>query len=101
MTAVFLDEFCSSVLGPTKSVVTQFYYSLLQSIRNGTVVTNYYYLNIVNYKKNKEINCLKSRSALFPENELLTQQQTTKCTGTAVVFKFENFLHFLRKILQA
>ena len=44
MTAVFLAEFCSSV-----RVVTQFYYSLLQSIRYGTV--NYYYLKTVNYTK--------------------------------------------------
>ena len=37
-------------------------------------------------KNNKEINCLKSRPALFSENELLTQQQTTKCPGTTVIF---------------
>ena len=50
MTAVSLAEFCS-VLGPTKRVETQFYYVFLQRIRYGTVITNYHYLNIVNYKK--------------------------------------------------
>ena len=84
MTAVSLAEFCS-VLGPTKRVVTEFFF--LQRIRYGTVITNYHYLTIVNYKKNsKEINCLKSRSALFSENELLMQQQTTKCPETTVIF---------------
>ena len=59
----------------------------LQRIRYGAVITNYHYLNIVNDKKNsKEINCLKSRSALFSENELLMQQQTTKCPETTVIF---------------
>ena len=44
ITEALLDKCCSSVLGPTKRVEIQFYYSLLQSIRYGIV--NYYYSNI-------------------------------------------------------